>query len=344
MKGSVIAVGQVGGRDLAAWLVDGRLEDLALATEGLAPGAILRGTVGRPVKGLGGVFVDLPDGQRGFLRQTRGLAPGRAVLVQVAGVAEPGKAVPLSVRLLVKGRHVILTPEAPGMNVSRQIRDEALRAELTAIAEAALAGADPSLGLILRSVSDGAEPEAIAVEAAELRQITEAICADTRGAPELLLDAPSPRDLAWRDWPAADILDDGPDALDHHGVRDALDALTRPEVGLGGGASMAIEPTRALVAVDVNTGPDTTPAAGLKASIAAARDLPRQLRLRGLGGQVVIDFAPFPKRDRAALEQVLRKAFRDDAAETPLAGWTPLGNYELQRRRDRPPLADWLRA
>jgi hypothetical protein len=48
---------------------------------------------------------------------------------------------------------------------------------------------------------------------------------------------------------------------------------------------MMIEPTRALVAVDVNTGPDTSPAASLKANIAAARDLPRQLRLRGWAGR-----------------------------------------------------------
>jgi ribonuclease G len=57
---------------------------------------------------------------------------------------------------------------------------------------------------------------------------------------------------------------------------------------------------------------------------------------------VVIDMAPFPKRERAALEQVLRKAFRGEGAETTLAGWTPLGNFELQRKRDRMPLAEWL--
>ena len=106
---------------------------------------------------------------------------------------------------------------------------------------------------------------------------------------------------------------------------------------------MMIEPTRALIAIDVNTGPDTSPAASLKANIAAARDLPRQLRLRGLGGQIVIDFAPMPKKDRAALEQQLRSAFKGEAAETSLAGWTPLGNFELQRKRDRVPLADLLK-
>ena len=81
------------------------------------------------------------------------------------------------------------------------------------------------------------------------------------------------------------------------------------------------------------------PAAALKANIAAARDLPRQLRLRGLGGQVVVDFAPMPKRDRATVEQVLRAAFKGEAAETSLAGWTALGLYELVRKRDRLPLA-----
>ncbi|WP_209424847.1 ribonuclease E/G [Pararhodobacter sp. SW119] len=344
MKGSVIALGTIDGREVAALMVDGRLEDLALETEGLAPAAILRGTVGRPVKGLGGVFVDLPDGLRGFLRQTRGLAPGQPVLVQVSGAAEPGKAVPLTTRLLIKGHYVILTPDAPGINVSRQIRNEALRTELTALGEGALAGAAPTLGLILRSACEEAAPEDVAAEAGDLRALTDAICTDTQGPPELLLDPPAPRDLAWRDWPLPDVFDDGPDALDHHGVREALDALVRPDVALGSGASMTVEATRALVAVDVNTGADVSPAAGLKASIAAVRELPRQLRLRGLGGQVVIDFAPFPKRDRAALQQVLRKAFRGEANETVLAGWTPLGNYELQRRRDRAPLADWLRA
>ena len=122
-------------------------------------------------------------------------------------------------------------------------------------------------------------------------------------------------------------------------VDEMVDALTSEVVPLPGGGHMAIETTRALIAVDVNTGADTSPAASLKANIAAARDLPRQLRLRGLGGQVTVDFAPMPKRDRAVLEQQLRQAFKGEAAETSLAGWTPLGNFELQRKRDRLPLA-----
>ena len=341
MKGDMIVLGAIEGRELAAHLVDGRLQDLALAHDGLAPGAILRGVVGRPVKGLGGVFIDLPGGARGFLRQPKGLAPGQRVLVQVSGVSEPGKALPLSLRLMFKSRYAIVTPGAPGLNISREIRDAELRSDLEALAARAMAGAGDDLGLILRSACADAEAEGIVTDAAEMRELAQAVLGDVPGPPELLVDAPGPHELAWRDWGTPEMLDDSADALDLHGVRDQIEALVRADVALAGGASMAIEATRALVAVDVNTGTDTSPAAGLKACIAAARELPRQLRLRGLGGQVVVDFAPCPKKDRHVLEQTLRKAFRD-GVETTLAGWTPLGNFELQRRRDRQPLAQWM--
>ncbi|OYW58802.1 MAG: hypothetical protein B7Z31_07010 [Rhodobacterales bacterium 12-65-15] len=124
-------------------------------------------------------------------------------------------------------------------------------------------------------------------------------------------------------------------------ILDAIADLLRPRVALDGGGHMMVEPTRALVAVDVNTGPDTSPAASLKVNIAAARDLSRQLRLRGLGGQVVVDFAPMPKRDRQILDQVLRAAFKTDG-DAHLAGWTTLGLFELTRKRDRLPLAELL--
>lgn len=338
----MIALGQIDGREVAALMVDGQLQDLALEMDGFGPGAILRGVVGRPVKGLGGVFVDLPDGASGFLRAPKGLAPGQRLVVQVAGVAEPGKALPLTQRLLFKGRHAIITPDAPGLNVSRAIRDEDLRGDLTQLANEAMAGADPALGLILRSVCETASDDQIGDDIAQLRALAEAVLADLSGGPELLVDAPGPHELAWRDWGDVELVDDGADALEHSGALDQIAALRGAVVPLEGGASMSIEATRALVAVDVNTGADTSPAAGLKASIAAARDLPRQLRLRGMGGMIVIDFAPCPKRDRHVVEQVLGKAFRADAGEATLAGWTPLGNFELTRRRDRPSLAAWF--
>jgi Ribonuclease G/E len=344
MKGRVLVLDEIGGRQAAALLVDGRLEDLAIDPAGAIPlpGAIYRAVADRPVKGQGGIFVKLPEGS-GFLRQISGIAPGQRLLVQVTGPAEPGKAVPVTTRLLFKSRFAILTPDAPGLNLSRRIGDADRRADLTALARSGMAGADDRLGLILRSGCETAPDAAVAEDIAAMRGLAEAVLADLSGGPELLVDGPSAHDLAFRDWldPAVDAADTDPGAFDRHGVTDLLDALRQPRVPLEGGASLVVEPTRALVAIDVNTGPDTSPAAGVKANIAAARDLPRQLRLRGLGGQVVVDFAPMPKRDRHILDQVLKAAFRAEG-EATLAGWTTLGLYELTRKRDRLPLAEVL--
>jgi Ribonuclease G/E len=346
MKGRVVALDSLRGRPAAALILDGRLEDFLIdpADDAPVPGAIYRGIVDRPMKGQGGVFVKLPEGAMGFLRQVSGLAPGQPVLVQVSGAAEPGKAVPVTTRLLFKSRYAILTPEAPGLNVSRRIRDEEVRAELDGLAALAMAGAAPDLGLILRSACAEADPEEVTEDIALMRGLAEAVLADLTGGPELLVDGPGAQETAWRDWadPAPDEVAEGEGAFAAFGVEELVDALLTPRVPLPGGGHMMVEPTRALIAVDVNTGPDTSPAAGLKANIAAARDLPRQLRLRGLGGQVVVDFAPMPKKERTPLEQVLRAAFKADGAESSLSGWTTLGLYELVRKRDRRPLAEDL--
>ena len=343
MIGRIIVLDEIKGRKAAALVVDGQLQDLLIDPEDDTPltGAIYRAVADRPMKGMGGMFVKLPGGTSGFLRQTDGLAPGQRLLVQVTGPSEPGKALPVTSRLLFKGRLAIVTPGAPGLNISRRIKDEALRDDLQALADAAMAGADPQIGLIVRSAAEAAEAEDISSEIAELRTLSSAVMADLDGGPELLLEGASAQDTAWRDWsdPAPDELVEG--GFEDLGVLDLIEALRGPRVDLGSG-HMMIEPTRALVAVDVNTGADTSPAASLKVNIAAARDLPRQLRLRGLGGQVVVDFAPMPKKDRAVLDQVIKAAFKTEGGESNLAGWTVLGLYELTRKRDRLPLAGLL--
>lgn len=348
MKGTVVALDRMLGRPAAALIRDGALDDFVIdPPEGAGPGtgAIFRARPGRPVKGLGGAFVDLGGGATGFLRQTEGLAPGRPVLVQVAGQAEPGKAVPVTTRLLFKSRFAILTPGAPGLNLSRAIRETAVRERLEGLARSAMAGALPDLGLVIRTAAEAVEDEVLADDIAALRRAAEAILADREGGPEPMLDAPSAHEFAWREWahPAPDAVEDRAGAFADLGVAEMLDAALAAEVALGDGAAMVVEPTRALVAVDVNTGADLTPAAGLKANTAAARALPRALRLKGLGGQVTVDFAPMPRRDRGVLDQVLRAAFRPAGDEVTLVGWTPLGHYELTRRRDRLALAEALR-
>lgn len=335
MKGRMIVLDRWKGREAAALMVDGRLDDLLIDDDSAPrPGAIFRAICDRPVKGQGGMFLRLPEGTA-FLRQARGLRSGQPILVQVTGLAEPGKAVPVTDRILFKSRHVIVTPGAPGINISRQIADEDTRAHLAALAEGAVSG---ETGLILRSAAAEAEDEDIRQDIVLMTDLSAKVLADADGRePEALTDGDGPHEVAWREWDAAHVVTDA-GGFDREGVSDQIAALASPVVDLGEG-TMTVETTRALVAVDVNTGGDTSPAAALKANLAAARALPRQLRLRGLGGQIVVDFAPIPKGQRQPLDQSLRSVFRTDPVETSLVGWTAMGLYELNRKRERIPLA-----
>ena len=343
MKGRTIALDHWKGREAAALIVDGRLEDFLIEGDMPRPGNIYRAIAQRPMKGQGGMFLDTPDGPA-FLRQVKGLTPGAALLVQVTGFAEAGKALPVTQRILFKSRYAIVTPNAPGLNVSRQIRDDDMRETVLELAHEVLMDAPlpDEAGLILRSSCDGASPDAIAEDLLAMVHLSKAVLSDTTGPAELLVDGEGPHGLAWREWSDPADTDDQGGSFARHGVDEMLDALTSPKVNLPGGASMVIEPTTALVAVDVNTGGDTSPAAGLKATMNAFRDLPRQLRLRGLGGQIVVDPAPMPKKDRRQVEAALKAALKKDLVETIVVGWTNLGLLELQRKRDRVLVRDLL--
>ncbi len=341
MKGTVVALDEIDGRKAAALLVDGALEDLLVDArdDTPRPGAIYRALCDRPVKGQGGMFLRLPEGSA-YLRGAKGLKPGQPLLVQVTGWAEDGKAVPVTQRVLFKSRFVIVTPDAPGINISRTIRDEEQRVRLREIVDDVLGDAE-GIGLILRSQAASGTDAEVAEDIAAMAELAGAVTRDTTGtSPELLLDGPDSHALAWREWPMPDVLGDAPGSFAIHGIDALIDTARRPRLPLPGGAFAYIEPTRALIAVDVNTGADTTPAAGLKANIALARALPRALRIRGLGGQITLDLAPMPKKDRRPFEQALRAAFKADQIDTALAGWTPLGHFELQRKRERRPLSE----
>lgn len=339
MKGRTIILDHLGDIEAAALMVDGKLDDFLIDSDGPRVGTVYRAIADRPVKGQGGMFLKTPDGAA-FLRQIKGLAPGQTILVQVSGHAEPGKAIPVTNKLLFKSRYAIVTPDAPGLNISRSIKDEEERDRLLEIAHEVAGGAD--LGLILRSSCAGADAEDIAEDIANMLSLADTVANDDAQQMEVLSEGDGPHLLAWRDWtaPAEVVTEVG--GFDDHGVLEELDRVASAQVPLGGGASIFVEPTRALVAVDVNTGNDASLAAGVKANMACAKALPRALRLRGLGGQITLDLAPMPKKDRRTFESALRAAFRADDVDTTLVGWTPLGHYELQRKRARPVLAEVL--
>ncbi len=191
MKGRVIALSDVPSG--AALIVDGRLEDLLLSdpADGPSPGDVCAVRVARKLS-TAGAFCTLPGGGQGYLREARDLREGDRMLAQVQSLPEPDKAIPLTTRLLFKGPRLILTPDAPGVNVSRRIGNDAERARLA------------------RSVGD-----ALTVRAAENTELTRAgiiVRTEARGEAGERLDREL--DLLLAAWKGAlrQVADDGAQA------------------------------------------------------------------------------------------------------------------------------------
>jgi Ribonuclease G/E len=350
MTGRLIAIERPEGRGaMAALLVDGRLDDLlvdpAPGDPAPAPEAIHWARVERVVPTAGAAFVTLEGGAKGWLRAPQA-RPGAMLAVQVSRWADPGKAAPLTDRPVWKGRLALLTPGAPGANIARSVKGHLARERLEAVALEAMAGAPETLGLVVRSAAAYEDDAAILDEIGALRaELAQAEAGMTGLQPRLLRPAPDAAARALRDWtdPAADAVEDGEDAFERLGVWDAIEALRSARADLPGGGWMTVEATAAMVAVDVNTGEDFAKGAAQRVNMEACAELPRQLRLRGLGGVALIDFAPLKKGARQGVENALRRAFAADPVETQLAGWTPLGHFEMTRRRERRPLREALR-
>jgi len=132
------------------------------------------------------------------------------------------------------------------------------------------------------------------------------------------------------------LTSDAGDLFSHYGVDEAIELALDPMAPFVGGGKLIIEPTAALVAVDVDAGPMHAAAAN-----AAALDaLANELRLRGLSGPIIVDL--IPTKGRTALVERFKQAVADDPVRTQVSGLTPEGRLEINRRRSRPSLADLL--
>ena len=251
MKGKQVVLGHIGDAKVAALLEDGKLQDVLVEDLSRLPlGSILRAVVDRPVKGIGGVMLRLPHGT-GFLKKAKGLAPGQTITVQTSGFAEAGKADPVNQRFIFKSRYAIVTPDQPGLNVSRQIRDDDLRDDLTMLSKSGMEGSN--MGLIIRSSAALADMEDVAEDIQTMRASAEAISVEAGLEPEVLLEGDDPHVQAWREWSDVTDILTGPDDLEASGALDQIEAAQGAWVTLGSGG-MFVEQTRAMVTVDINTG------------------------------------------------------------------------------------------
>lgn len=128
------------------------------------------------------------------------------------------------------------------------------------------------------------------------------------------------------------------DLFADYGVTEAIEVALDSVVDIKGGGRLHIEPTAALIAVDVDAGPMTP----MAANTAAIDQLAHELRFRALAGPVIVDL--IPAKGRSKLVQRMKDAVASDPVPTRISGLTPEGRLELNRRRTRPSLAETLLA
>jgi len=371
------------GEVRVAALSVGRLVDFAVERGAdLTLGAVYRGRVVRVEGALGAAFVDIGRSRPGFLpaeaarHLVQPVAPpgtainaltgeGAQVLVQAIRPETGDKGVGLTAEIALTGTLAVLMPLGNEIAVSRRIHRRAERERLKEIAAEATGG----MGVILRSAAEGVDDDRLFDEIERLIGIWHSL--DTSGAtPSVVLRPLGAAALALGEAPdgARIVVDDRAllnDLADHarkwrpdlasqlalhsadeplfarHDVESEIEAALDPRVDLPGGGSLVIEQTAALVAIDVNGGGSgRTP---LEVDLVAAQEIARQLRLRNLGGLIVVDFLrPRGRDERDTVFEALIEACADDRVPVQVMGWTRAGLVELTRPRDRPPLAETM--
>ena len=294
---------------------------------------------------------------------------GQAVLVQVKAEAVGAKGPTLAMDISLPGRFLVHAPFRQGVAVSKRAGGGAVREALTKRLQALTVGD----GWIARSGSEAVSEDALIVaESEHLALAWRALeqRAGQGGPPGCLhpgpdaarravighgarplhsvaIEAPADWRGAFTTWCAEAAPDLAPRLepvsarlYERHDLDGQIAALARPQVALSGGAGLVIERTEALVAIDVNGGERGNP---LAVNLEAAAEIARQLRLRNLGGIVVVDFVSMPKRgDGERLLAALGAAVRDDPVQTEVYGLSRLGLVELTRARRGPALAELL--
>jgi ribonuclease G len=298
------------------------------------------------------------------------LRPGRELLVQIAREGFGSKGPRVTCLISLPGRYLVYLPQMAHGGVSRRISDPEERARLKAALEELthVPGA-----FIARTAAAGAEAGLLRADAERLAAAWDRCQRTYAGssAPavvhqdvdlffRLLRDAPRAglerivvEGAADRERAVAYLADvdpqlaarvrlhPGPAPLfESHGLDEDVARALRPRVWLRSGGTVVIEPTEALVAIDVNTGKyvgrgqleDTV----LQTNLEAAEEIARQLRLRDLGGIVVVDFIDMeqPESKRKVLE-ALEAALARDRARTKVVGLSDLGLVQLTRKRTR---------
>ena len=330
-------------------------------------GAVFLARIIRVLPALRGAFLDIGQDQPAFLPDARRLAEGTAALVQVRKDAFEDKAPEVSTAIELAGRYCVWTPYRPGIAASRQLARE----HRSALTEALAPLIHDAEGVLLRSEAETAGIEAMQAEIEALRGTYAAIrrAARKAQAPARLDAAPTPLDrliLPRLGEIALVVIDDRasparikarfglaasfvePRSPELAALDESFATALAPVVMLPEGGRLRFGRTAAFITIDVDLGGAAATggeagAAIRRMNLAAARRLVRELRLRNIGGAVVVDFISMAeRRHRQEVEAAMAAEAADDPAGIEFHGWTRLDHFELTRRRIRPSLADLM--
>jgi len=301
------------------------------------------------------------------------LSQGDRVLVQVSKDAMGSKGARLTTDLAIPSRFLVYMPYTPRIGVSARIENEQERDRLSASVSTLRDDLGLTGGFIVRTVGDGAPHHALAADMRFLATVWADIVDQSRTiAPRSLLygDMPLPirmlRDLLTPEVAAVTIDDEhawrqmqiftqrfAPEFTERalhytksvplfsqYGVEEAIERALQPRVPLRSGGFLIIEQTEAMVTVDVNTGgyvgTRSLEQTVLRTNIEAAATVARQLRLRNLGGIIVIDFIDMVDAEhKERVLAALTAALDADPAKTSVSAISPLGLVEVTRKRTR---------
>jgi ribonuclease E len=309
----------------------------------------------------------LPDGLLPFDRYNGPLHEGQWVLVQIARLGFDDKGVKLTGRIAIEGVGMILRPGANHIELPRKLKDGDRRTELHELLCSLQAGQD---GIMLRSIALDWTRDAITAEykllKSQLQKAEKALSEASK--PQLVSKAQSETDQVIERHLMAGgqcvvdgtnefvrlrglltLLGKSDDNLARHvgsrllfndqDIEDEIAAALAPRVELQGGAWIAIDPATALCAIDVNAagaeaGRDSETRA-VEVNLQAAKEIVHQIRLRNIGGLVVID--PLRMKLRAGRDKfdaAIRDAFGAELdGAVQIGGFTRLGLYEFSRQR-----------
>ena len=325
-------------------------------------------------------FIDIGTDQNAFLPldDDHTLRCGEHIIVQgAAKQATDSKGLRVQAKINLPGKWLVLIPESSGVHISKKIKDTALREELLALGQEIC---PIGCGMIIRTVSEEASEELLSHEAAALydrwrniqrkavgmtrpgvisqkESVVMRLARDLKEITRIVVNQESIYDLliqAQRDQRVSaetEIVlykENAQLIFDAFSIENQIDKALKKRVWLPCGGYLIFDFCEALTVIDVNSGKmilgRNLEETALRVNLEAADEIARQLRLRDVGGIVVIDFIDMKREvDRKLLLERMKAAVKSDRTQVSVEGITRLGLLELTRKRANATLHKALR-